>query len=235
MTRNGKTIVNKVRNDQPFDGLFFNVGGCCGGETSDAELAEVALWTDSIGEENTKAIVGYLSNKWGIKEEVAENVKRFDGSDLNSTGSLRLWIDANSVSGENGEKVQKIDSKSNKPNTLENMSSDKNQWPTIKTNGLNGKKVLSFMTQNNMTMKNNIRADKYTLIFVTRQVGKTNRRFLIGNGNKLFGYWGGRKNILHVEGWLYDPGAPPYKPSDSEWDLMIFRRSAAGKTTFNLI
>jgi hypothetical protein len=71
MYRNGVAVVNGTNWAHGFDGLFFNVGGCCGGETSDAELAEVALWKVGIGEENIKDITTYLTKKWGLNKEEA--------------------------------------------------------------------------------------------------------------------------------------------------------------------
>jgi hypothetical protein len=75
MSRNGVSIVKGVNWSIGFDGLFFNVGGCCGGETSDAELGEVALWKTAIGKDNVKDVVAYLSNKW-----LAGNIARISKS-----------------------------------------------------------------------------------------------------------------------------------------------------------
>ena len=73
----------------------------------------------------------------------------------------------------------------------------------------------------NMSMINNVRSEEFTLIFVTKQTG-TSRRLLIGNGNRLFGYWNGGKNQLYNEQWLSRPGHPP---SDDDWDIYAITRN----------
>ena len=226
MTRNGKIIINGASTSYGFNGLYINTGGCCGGETSDGQVAEILLSDKYIEKDDISKIVKKLANKWGIKEEIIVPVGTFDGKNFNSMNGLRLWIDASTIDGKNGDKIQKIISKSNKKNSLENMNNDINQYPTLKKNGLNDKNVLSFRFFNNMSMIKNVKSKEYTLIFITRQVGGINRRFLIGNGNKLYGYWNGAKHQLHIENWLSQPGVPS---SNKKWDLYTVTKGLDNK------
>ena len=105
------------------------------------------------------------------------------------------------------------------------MSNDQNQWPEIKVRK-NGQKVLNFRYFNNMTMTKNMRSDEFTLAFVTRQNGGINRRFVIGSSNRLYGYWNGAKDQLHIDGWLSPAGTPP---SNKEWDVYVISRNKEGK------
>lgn len=81
----------------------------------------------------------------------------------------------------------------------------------------------------------------YSLFWVGRQTGGTNRRVLSSNGsfNQLFGYWNGYKKGLYID------NSPGYIPggyantagftggaSDTAWDLMSHTRTAGGAWTF---
>jgi hypothetical protein len=105
------------------------------------------------------------------------------------------------------------------------MTNDQNQWPEIKVRK-NGQKVLNFRYFNNMTMSKNMKSEEFTLAFVTRQNGGINRRFVIGNSNRLYGYWGGAKDQLHIDGWLSPAGTPP---SNKEWDVYVITRNKDNK------
>jgi hypothetical protein len=81
----------------------------------------------------------------------------------------------------------------------------------------------------------------YSLFWVGRQTGGTNRRVLTSNSsfNHLFGYWGGYKKGLYIDN---NPGYIPggYAntagftggASDTAWDLMSHTRTAGGSWTF---
>jgi hypothetical protein len=64
-SRNGVTMgLND--NAQTFDNLYVNKGGCCGGETSDGQIAEILMWNIGLNDTEHNIVVGYLANKWGM-------------------------------------------------------------------------------------------------------------------------------------------------------------------------
>jgi hypothetical protein len=71
----------------------------------------------------------------------------------------------------------------------------------------------------------------YTIFWIGRQTGGTNRRVLQGSANnQLFGYWGGYKKAIYISG---DPNLLTTQASDTEWDLMSHSRVASGPYTFS--
>ena len=87
-------------------------------------------------------------------------------------------------------------------------------------------------------MTNAFSSQTYTFAYLARQTGGANGRFFVGNGNKLYGFHGGWKNIFHLEGWVADPrgnsDGSPAKLSNSKWDIVIIRRTPDGKSTINV-
>jgi hypothetical protein len=240
ISRNGKLIQKNVVGGQRFDALYLNAGpGHCCNETSDAQLAEISFWNRNITEAEVIALETYLATRWGLRSELPFDHPAYAPPPPNAeapisgfpVGGLQLWLDAAKLAGKDGQKINKWDSATfdNKYN-LVNTVRENDSHPTVKDKVLNGLPVLEFTTANNMELNQRLRSKDYTLAFVTRQLGKANGRFLIGDGNKCYGYHGGRKNITLVENWIAfgnDPNRPPQPfESDSDWDIYVCRKSS---------
>ena len=100
---------------------------------------------------------------------------------------------------------------------------------TVNTSILNGLPVISVATNQNWSLSSAYTTASYTFFFVSRQTGGTNARVFIGNGNRLYGYWGGYKNQLYTEGWL----TPQSPGSDTAWDIYTIVRTSAGAGSFS--
>ena len=100
---------------------------------------------------------------------------------------------------------------------------------TVNTSILNGLPVMTVATNQNWSLSSAYTTASYTFFFVSRQTGGTNARVFIGNGNRLYGYWGGYKNQLYTEGWL----TPQSPGSDTAWDIYTIVRTSAGAGTFS--
>ena len=104
--------------------------------------------------------------------------------------------------------------------------------PTLTTGQQNGLNVMTFNTgQNALMYPTGYASVAFTLITLTRQTGGTNSRFLqcdTGN-NYLLGYWGGMKNVIHMDGWVTNSGGPS---SDMNWDINTIIFDSGGSCTF---
>jgi len=102
---------------------------------------------------------------------------------------------------------------------------------TFLTNQLNGLPVVRFGTGNTWAIASQPSLAAYSMFFVSRQRGGTNRRvFQSASGNYLYGYWNGGKNRLYIEGNPYQLGG---SGSDSAWDLFSHTRTQNAAFTFN--
>ena len=246
MYRFGETIVNGNQGGTGFDGLYINTGGCCGGETSDGQIAEIAFWDKELTDSEVKTAEGYMAWKWGLQSELSESHTYNDKPSslnvgisvpptiaiikekLNLVNDLKLWFDASTLNQSGGVSELKSMAATKKKVALINGTSNKSQLPVVIQNGLNKLSVLEFNTQQSLSLSRNVRYNEFTFVFLTRQLGRTNRRFVIGNNNYLWGYWGGAKNQLHLDGWLTQAGTPP---SNKDWDLYVVRRDKNNKVT----
>ena len=136
-----------------------------------------------------------------------------------------MWIDATLLSGTNGTTITTWASAS--PSYTLYMTGS----GTLNTNILNGKQVISVNTGQNFSITNTgYTSASFTFFFVSRQTGGTNGRVFFGNGNTLYGYWGGYKNQLYMEGWL---GGPYGTGSDTNWDIYTITRNSSGAGVFS--
>ena len=163
------------------------------------------------------------------------NIERFEAVGNVPTNNLVAWMETTQYNAatNNYAAVQNWTPVSSAPsgNFFTNSNGDKNQLPYVKTNVLNGHAVLRFTPTRKMTLNNLAGASgDFTMLMVTRQVGKTNGRFIQGNNNSLFGYWGGRKECYHNDAWSC--GDDFWKNSDSNWDIFTIRRSSEAKMSY---
>ena len=133
-----------------------------------------------------------------------------------------LWIDASLFTQANNTDVTTWPSASGSYSLYMTGSG------TVKTNILNGLPVISVSTAQNWSLSAGYTSAAYTFFFVSRQTGGTNQRVFIGNGNKLYGYWGGSKNSLYTEGWILNA-----TPSDTAWDIYTIVRTSSGSGSFS--
>ena len=160
-------------------------------------------------------------------------LERFEQISNVPTNNLVSWMETTQYNNDNYKAIDKWTPVSSAPsgNFFENTSNDKNQVPYVKTNVLNGNAVLRFTPNRKMTLNNLGGASSdFTMLMVTRQVGKSNQRFIQGNNNSLFGYWGGRKEAYHNDTWSC--GDEFFKNSDSNWDIFTIRRSNDAKMSY---
>ena len=133
-----------------------------------------------------------------------------------------LWLDASLFTQANNTAVTTW------PSATASYSLSMTGTGTVNTNVLNGLPVITVSTAQNWSLSAAYTSASYTFFFVSRQTGGTNRRVFIGNGNKLYGYWGGNKNSLYTEGWIVNLNA-----SDTAWDIYTIVRTSSGSGTFS--
>ena len=133
-----------------------------------------------------------------------------------------LWLDASLFTQANNTAVTTW------PSATASYSLSMTGTGTVNTNILNGLPVISVSTSQNWSLSAGYTSASYTFFFVSRQTGGTNRRVFIGNGNKLYGYWGGNKNSLYTEGWIANLNS-----SDTAWDIYTIVRTSSGSGTFS--
>jgi hypothetical protein len=244
MSRFGESVVNPSPSGANFDGLYINTGGCCGGEKSNGQVAEIAFWNRNLTEDEVKRVEGYMAWKWGLINDlderhpymanptkynpgmfpisITEGVKR----GLNLIDDIKIWFDASTLTGKDPVSNLKSLTVSRKSYNLVNDANVYNR-PTIKEKGLNKLSTLIFNPNQFLRLNRTLKSNEGTFIFLTRQVGGRNGRFVCGNENRLFGYWNGAKDQLHINGWLSPAGHPR---SDRKWDIYVIVRQENGKT-----
>ena len=102
---------------------------------------------------------------------------------------------------------------------------------TYLTSQLNSKGIVRITTGQTWSIASQPTPSAYSMFFVTRQRGGSNRRVLQGNsGNYLYGYWNGQKNVIFIEG---NPNVLSGSASDSAWDLFSHTRTQNGPYILN--
>lgn len=217
----GGTLIKNYTSIYGISGFHINQDAY--GEKSNAQVAEIIIYNRALTDSECVIVERYLNNKWFPTA----------ASPIDLDGCL-LWLDGFTLNNlPDGSSITKWNS---------SASSIYNYFMSggaiLNKTGLNGKPVLRFDATRGMSLSSNLKMTAYTLFFVSRQMGGSNARVFIGNGNKLFGYWGGNKNRLYVEEWLVGEGDGKAAASDSSWDIFRFRRteptltqSAAGTYT----
>ena len=102
---------------------------------------------------------------------------------------------------------------------------------TYLTSQLNGRGIVRLTTAQTWSIASQPTPSSYSMFFVTRQRGGTNRRVLQGSsGNYLYGYWNGFKNVIYIEN---NPSILSGPASDSAWDLFSHTRTQNASYLFN--
>jgi hypothetical protein len=200
---------------------------------------------NSISDDDARAMETYLASKWGMLSELDPKHPSYVAPPPNMDAPIagfpvdgvKAWFEASQFKAR-GEKISSWNSSTKDGKyILQNVSNNENSFPIVKTSGLNRLSTLIFNAEYNMGLNRGLTANSYTLAFVARQTGNRNNRLIGGKGNKLLGYWGGKKNVLHLESWVSQhdrpsPGSEIAKPSDREWDLIVITRNV-NKTTYS--
>ena len=183
----------------------FNINQDAWNEKSNAQVAEIIIYNRALTNSECEFVEQYLNRK----------LFPTTASPLYLDGCA-LWLDALTLNNLSDDTV--IDT------WVSSAPSIYNYFMTggaiLKKGILNGNPVLQFDATHGMSLSATMQMAAYTLFFVSRQTGGLNKRVFIGNGNKLFGYWGGYKNCMHTEGWNISPTTG----SDTNWDLYRIRR-----------
>ena len=137
------------------------------------------------------------------------------------TGGI-LWLDASRFTQTNNTTVNTW------PSATSSYSLYMTGSGTINTGILNGLPVMYVPTNQNWSLSAGYTSSSYTFFFVSRQTGGANGRVFIGNGNRLYGYWGGNKNSLYTEGWIVNANS-----SDTNWDIYTIVRTSSGSGFFS--
>ena len=121
----------------------------------------------------------------------------FVGTDLDIT-AISSWL-----SGASAYCVRLYDQSGNGNNMVPSSVSAQ---PLFVENGLNGKPILRFAT--NQNIKNTVNfATPYTVVYTAKQTGPTRGRVLDGvNNNWLLGWHGGSKGQAHYDNWVSQAG-----------------------------
>lgn len=240
--RNGRRIAVKRAGGVALDGLFINKGDKTyyeNGRSGDGQLAEFLLWDRNITDSEVLALETYLAKKWNLQTDLDEKHPAYLPSipgepnanppvDGFPVSNLLLWTDATQFAGKDKQRVSVVESNTfDKSLSLVNTD---NTGPIVRDGILNDLPVLHFNTDMKLRLSAQFRANQFTLAFVSRHLNKTNRRFIVGRGDKYYGYGGGYKNVVYSEGWVIRDEAVP---SNKEWDLYVITRSKAGITNLS--
>ena len=97
-SRFGGNLATYSSSGAGMDGFYVNTGGCCGGETSDAQIAEVLIYNVDLSDANCRKIEGYLAWKWGLQANLTSG-HPYASSGPNSTSSTLTSSLASMVTG----------------------------------------------------------------------------------------------------------------------------------------
>lgn len=188
------------------------------GYNTGSDIFEILYYNRDLEEYERRLVEGYLAWKWGIQASLPP-IPSFLPS---SISGLLLWNDASTLTQSNGTALT--------------------NWPSsgsitsvpctgvVFTNQLNGKPVVRFSTTQTWTPTVPTQSS-YSLFFVTRQTGGTNKRVLQGtSGNQLYGYWNGYKRALFIDN---NPSQLSTAEADTDWDIFSHTRTAGSGFTFN--
>ena len=205
---NGELIKNYTTT---YGIVGFNINGT--GEKSNAQVAEIIIYNRALTDSECGFVEQYLNRKWFPTTT----------SPLDLDGCV-LWLDAVTLNNLSDDTV--INTWTSSAPSIYNYSMT--GGAILKKNILNGNPVLQFDATRGMSLSATMQMAAYTLFFVSRQTGGLNGRVFIGNVNKLYGYWGGYKNCIHLDtGWNIAPSTG----SDTNWDLYRIRRDEPTVTT----
>ena len=197
------------------------------------QMGEVIVYNRYLQSSQRQAIEGYLAWKWGLSTSSTKALARphpfyqmqplsrsFTPIDI--PGCI-IWADAAQLTSLSGSWLNWS------PQGTYTLSCT----GTLNSRGKNNLSTVSLTTTQTWTTSPDATVSSYTMFFVGRQTGGTNKRILqsgIAGSNALYGYWNGGKKLLYIDG---NPNHLSSATSDTAWDLMSHSRTAYGSSTFN--
>ena len=174
-SRNNVLLSGTVAQTAPLqtNALTVTIGGTSAGSLKlTGFVAEVLIYNRKLSTAEITAINRYLATKWAIGISAPDNI-----------GSLQLWLDANdnSTITESGNKVSQWDDKSGNGNHA--LQSTGVNQPTITTDHINGKAVITFdggLEEMDLTSTLSLTGE-FTMFFVANNVEGTTTRTIFGN------------------------------------------------------
>ena len=139
------------------------------------------------------------------------------GFNPSTVGNTVIWVDASTLTSTytNGANVTSWTNRGDPTYSLIAPAG----IPTLTTSVLNTSAVVSFTTGQYLSVSPSFGTtfNAWSLFTVARQTSSNSRFFGGSNGNTLYGYWGGSKGVLYLNG---DPGYLSQFTSDTNWDIM---------------
>ena len=94
-------------------------------------------------------------------------------------------------------------------------ASDTRGEPTFAPRGINGHPAVHFDAEDLMATPHHFGNRQYSLLTVSQFDGGTAGRLISSRDvNYILGYWQGREDVAHLEGWVNDPNAGPLISTD---------------------
>ena len=186
---------------------------------------EIIYYNTALTNSQRQQVEGYLRWKWGSLTYSIPSSNPFYKFPSSSTlpflpiniGGCVIWCDASQDS-------SLTDLSRSGTYTISTTGQ-------LKTAGKNGLNTVTLTTSQTWTTSPTVTLSAYTMFWVGRQTGGTNARVLQSTtNNQLYGYWGGYKRSLYIDG---SPGWLAEASADTEWDMFSHSRTAGGAYTFN--
>jgi len=145
----------------------------------------------------------------------------------NSIPDLVVWNDASTYT-TNGQTLSAVKNLA----TSKTYSTTCSGSPTVVTNEIGALSGITFNTSQSWSVSPQPVIANYTLFWIGRQTGGANGRVLNSNNyNQLYGYWGGNKATLYLDGnpgYLSGTGG-----GNTSWDHMSLVVTSGGPYAFN--
>ena len=209
------------------------IGGIANAASFNGAINEIIVYNTNLTTSQRQAVEGYLAWKWGIQTSLTSThpYYRFPASypsvpDFISTptfipssiAGLVVWTDASTVTSVN-------------PWTNGGSGGTINCTGTVNTAARNGRNTVSLTTGQSWTMATTLTLSSYTMFWSGRQTGPNYSRVLQSTSlNQLYGYWGGSKQTLYIDG---NPSKLSGLAGNTNWDTFSHGRVAGGAFTFN--
>jgi hypothetical protein len=205
-------------------------GTSADGRWFSGQIYELIVYNQALSEADRRRIEGYFIQKWNPFATSSYTFRNYingyypsvttslQPNDASISGNLQVWCDATSYS-TNGQALTSWINKSSSGVVLTCAGN-----PTVYTNQLKGQPIVRFAT-GSQWYNSSLAYTNYTIFFVGRQTGVTNRRVLQAyTGNQLYGYWAGYKRVIYLEAdpVILNSGFL----SDTSWDIMaVYKRN----------
>lgn len=107
---------------------------------------------------------------------------------------------------------------------------DFNQRPSLVSNAINGWPVVRFTTNHFLRATNDLTGSDYSIFYISKTNGASQRVLSSANSNMLLGYWSGRQDQYHIGGWVSNPGTTAVV---GQVHMYAATRNAGGSTFYD--